>query len=90
MIDLFYSSSSEAVFGRAKYFERQKNFTKALDHLNQGIVLFPKYPPAFVEKMKMHLALEDWDQAVVSAQRYNILNLITLSSKKNGTIFNLF
>ncbi|CAL1274428.1 unnamed protein product [Larinioides sclopetarius] len=68
------NSSPEAVFGRAKYYERQENYTKALEYLNQAIVLFPKYPPAFVEKMKIHLVLEDWDQTLVAAQRALLLD----------------
>ncbi|XP_054721397.1 tetratricopeptide repeat protein 21B-like [Uloborus diversus] len=63
------NSSSEAVFGRAKYYEKQKNYTNALEVLNQGIVLFPKFVPNFIEKMKVHLMLEEWDQTTVTAHR---------------------
>ncbi|XP_015919309.1 tetratricopeptide repeat protein 21B isoform X1 [Parasteatoda tepidariorum] len=69
------NSSPEAVFGRAKYYDRQGNFIKSLEYINQAIVLFPKYPPAFVEKMKIHLALEDWDQTIAAAQRALLLDI---------------
>ncbi|GFQ90578.1 tetratricopeptide repeat protein 21B [Trichonephila clavata] len=68
------NSSPEAVFGRSKYYEKQENYAKALEFLNQAIVLFPKYPPTFIEKMKIHLTLEDWDQTLVAAQRALLLD----------------
>ncbi|GFV68416.1 tetratricopeptide repeat protein 21B [Trichonephila clavipes] len=68
------NSSPEAVFGRSKYYERQENYAKALELLNQAIVLFPKYPPTFIEKMKIHLTLEDWEQTLVAAQRALLLD----------------
>lgn len=63
------NSDPEAVFGRAKYFENLGNFSRALEILNQAVVLFPNYTPALVEKMKMQLALQDWEQTLDSCQR---------------------
>ncbi|XP_035228062.1 tetratricopeptide repeat protein 21B-like, partial [Stegodyphus dumicola] len=63
------NSSPEVVFGHAKYFEKEGNFIKALEHLSQGSVLFPNYPPVFIEKMKIHVTLKDWDEAMLAADR---------------------
>ncbi|KFM79613.1 Tetratricopeptide repeat protein 21B, partial [Stegodyphus mimosarum] len=68
------NSSPEVVFGRAKYFEKRGNFIKALELLSQGAVLFPNYPPVFIEKMKIHVALKDWDEALLAAARASFLD----------------
>ena len=35
--------------------------------------------PAFVEKMKLHLALQDWDQSMEAAKRYVMFVCVSLS-----------
>lgn len=59
----------DALFGKAKYFEVRHNYTGALELVNQVIVGYPAFIPALVEKMKLQLALQDWDQTVETAQR---------------------
>ncbi|XP_006153641.1 tetratricopeptide repeat protein 21B isoform X1 [Tupaia chinensis] len=58
-----------ALLGKAQCLEMRQNYSAALDTVNQIIVNFPSFLPAFVKKMKLQLALQDWDQTVETAQR---------------------
>ncbi|XP_043931290.1 tetratricopeptide repeat protein 21B [Protopterus annectens] len=58
-----------AVMGKARYFEMRRNYSGAVDTVNHIIVNVPGFLPAFVMKMKLQLALQDWEQAVETAQR---------------------
>ncbi|XP_044889003.1 tetratricopeptide repeat protein 21B isoform X2 [Mauremys mutica] len=53
----------------AQYFEVRQNYSGALETVNQIIANFPDFLPAFIKKMKLQLALQDWEQAVETAQR---------------------
>ena len=44
-------------------------FSGALDSLNEAIVTYQSFLPAFLEKMKVQGAMRDWEQAVETAQR---------------------
>ncbi|XP_059173967.1 tetratricopeptide repeat protein 21B-like [Physella acuta] len=63
------SKNVSALFGKAKYFELKHNYSGALELINQVVVSQPSFLPAFVEKMKLQLALQDWDQTIEAAQR---------------------
>uniref|UniRef100_A0A8C4RCG7 Tetratricopeptide repeat domain 21B n=1 Tax=Eptatretus burgeri TaxID=7764 RepID=A0A8C4RCG7_EPTBU len=58
-----------ALMGRAKYCELKQNFSGALEIMNQIIVGFPTFLPAMIEKMKLQLALQDWEESLGIAQR---------------------
>nr|XP_006124853.1 tetratricopeptide repeat protein 21B isoform X4 [Pelodiscus sinensis] len=58
-----------ALLGKAQYFEMRQNYSGALETVNHIIANFPDFLPAFIKKMKLHLALQDWEQAVETAQR---------------------
>lgn len=58
-----------ALLGKAKYLESRHNFTGALEQINQLIVTYPGFLPALIEKMRLQLNLQDWDQAIETAQR---------------------
>lgn len=47
----------------------RQNYLSALETVNQVIVNFPSFLPALVQKMKLQLALQDWDQAIEIVQR---------------------
>lgn len=47
----------------------RQNYSGALETVSQIIVNFPSFLPAFEKKMKLQLALQDWDQTVETAQR---------------------
>lgn len=47
------------------------NYLKRLNLLGfKMVVLYPEFEPALVEKMKIQLALQDWEQTMDVAQRY--------------------
>ncbi|BFZ22635.1 hypothetical protein BsWGS_25674 [Bradybaena similaris] len=83
------SRNISALLGKAKFFELRHNYSGALELVNQVIVSHANFLPAFVEKMKLQLALQDWDQTMeaahralnidmncVEAMKYQILHLI--------------
>ncbi|KAH8024296.1 hypothetical protein HPB51_022415 [Rhipicephalus microplus] len=59
----------EGLFGKAKCFECSGELMKALEVVNQAVVLYTGFVPALLEKMKIHLALSDWEQMVDSCNR---------------------
>ncbi|XP_048728803.1 tetratricopeptide repeat protein 21B-like isoform X2 [Ostrea edulis] len=63
------SRDINALLGKAKYLEMRHNFTGALELINQLIVTYSGFMPALIEKMKLQLNLQDWDQAIETAQR---------------------
>ena len=59
----------DALFGKAKYQEMRRNFSGALELVNQAVVIFPNYLPSLIEKMKLQLALRNWEECVDAARR---------------------
>lgn len=59
----------DAMLGKARYYLSRHNFSHALDLLNQAVASYPGSVPALLDKMKVQLALQDWEQAVETAQR---------------------
>lgn len=59
----------EALLGKAVCLERKEQFAPALELLNQVVVGYPWFLPALVEKARLLLALDDWEQAMETAQR---------------------
>ncbi|KAJ7369317.1 Tetratricopeptide repeat protein 21B, partial [Desmophyllum pertusum] len=63
-------TSSDRIDSRAaKYLETKNNFSGALELINQAVVGYPDFIPALIEKMRLQLALQDWDQTLETAQR---------------------
>uniref|UniRef100_A0A803TDW6 Tetratricopeptide repeat protein 21B n=1 Tax=Anolis carolinensis TaxID=28377 RepID=A0A803TDW6_ANOCA len=54
------------LMGKAQYFEVRQNYSGALENVNQIIANFPHFLPAFMKKMKLQLALQDWEQSHLS------------------------
>ena len=59
----------EAIFGKSKYYELCGHFDESIELLNQLIVVYQNFSPPLVEKMKVQLCLQDWDQADETANR---------------------
>ena len=53
----------DALFGKAKYFELCGNYDEAKDTLSALVVCYGKFSPPFIEKSKVELAVQDWEQA---------------------------
>lgn len=84
----------DAILGKIEYFKLKNNFTGALEMVNQLIVMYPDFTPGLVEKMRIQLALQDWDQTIetsirvfaadsqnIEALHLTILNLICRETK---------
>ena len=56
-------------FGKAKLIEIKRNFAGCVDMISQTIVSFHNFVPALIEKMRLQLALQDWDQVLDTARR---------------------
>ena len=48
---------------------KMNKFSMALEAINQAIVNYHNYVPALVERMKLYLAQQDWEQMNESAQK---------------------
>ncbi|XP_022660212.1 tetratricopeptide repeat protein 21B-like isoform X2 [Varroa destructor] len=97
VVQYFESSGTanpEAIFGKIEALKRQGDLHKALDVVNQSVVSFPGNLPSILEKIKVHMAMGDWDQVVdtanralsmdtncIQAQRYQVVHLL---SKQNN------
>ncbi|XP_048367165.1 tetratricopeptide repeat protein 21A [Sphaerodactylus townsendi] len=57
------------MMGKAKYFIVQQNYPGALEIISQLVVTFPFFTPALVTKMRLHLALQDWEQSIEESKR---------------------
>ncbi|XP_020661983.3 tetratricopeptide repeat protein 21A [Pogona vitticeps] len=57
------------MMGKAKYFMAQQNYSGALLIISQLVVTLPFFTPALVTKMRLHLALQDWEQSVEESNR---------------------
>ena len=57
------------MLGRAKFLENQREYTQALEALNNVIVLFSWFLPALTEKANILLMMGDWDQAFETVHR---------------------
>ncbi|XP_039379982.1 tetratricopeptide repeat protein 21A isoform X5 [Mauremys reevesii] len=57
------------MMGKARYFMMQQNYSGALEVVNQIIVNFSGFIPAFILKMRLFLAQQDWDQTLETALR---------------------
>lgn len=64
------SLNLQCLMGKAKYFQVCNAISSALDKINVAVVHFPTFLPALIEKMKLQLAAQDWEQAMDTSQRF--------------------
>uniref|UniRef100_A0A2K6FNN0 Tetratricopeptide repeat domain 21A n=1 Tax=Propithecus coquereli TaxID=379532 RepID=A0A2K6FNN0_PROCO len=57
------------LMGKATYFMMQQNYSEALEVVNQVTVASGSFLPALVLKMRLFLALQDWEQTVETGHR---------------------
>lgn len=77
------STDPECLFGKAKCFEKTGNLSRALDIVNQVVVLYPLYTPALLEKMKIQLASQDWELSIDSANRALVQDPVCLEAQRH-------
>ena len=58
--------SLEALLGKAKVLEKAKKYEMGITVLSEACVVFPNFKPAHVEKAKLHILNNEWDQAIDS------------------------
>uniref|UniRef100_A0A8D0EDX2 Tetratricopeptide repeat protein 21B n=2 Tax=Salvator merianae TaxID=96440 RepID=A0A8D0EDX2_SALMN len=77
------------LMGKAQYFEMRQNYSGALETVNQIIAHSPHFLPAFIKKMKMQLALQDWEQAIETAHRLLQKDMLNVEAIKMEAIYYL-
>lgn len=83
---LICSTEPDVLIIQAKLYEKLNNFAQSIEKLNQAIVLYPKFLPALIEKIRLHSALKEFealtdtcfrtlsiDKHCIDPQRYLIL-----------------
>ncbi|XP_069067179.1 tetratricopeptide repeat protein 21A isoform X1 [Pleurodeles waltl] len=83
------SSDVFGAMGKVIYLFKQHMFAAALDIINQMIVGFPSFLPALVFKMKLFLAQQNWDQALETAQRLQLKDVLNIDALQLLTVFSL-
>ena len=59
-----------ALLGQAQHQVNRHSFSGALKTLTQAILSYQQFLPPLLEKMKVQVALQEWEQAVETAQRW--------------------
>lgn len=59
----------DALIGKIEYFKTRNNFSGALELANQLVVMYPEFYPGLMEKMRILIALQDWDQTIETSVR---------------------
>ena len=80
-----------ALLGKAAYFEMRHNYSGALELVNQVVVgQSSSFLPGLVEKMKLQLALQDWDHTIEAAIRSDPTHQDCTTAKECSitTVFN--
>ncbi|KAF4532151.1 hypothetical protein B566_EDAN015302, partial [Ephemera danica] len=72
----------ESNLGKAKCHELLGDLDKSLDILNHLVVRHPNSSVPLIEKMNLHLALCDWEQALEFANRIQNLNANSIEASK--------
>ena len=59
----------DALFGKAKLYENRSNYKEAMETLNLLVVAYPGFTAPLIEKAKVNLSEQDWDQCLESSIR---------------------
>ncbi len=68
------------MFGLAKCKEAMSAYTQALDVVNRILVTNSNYKCAVIEKMKLQLCIQEWDQCLEVAQRALLIDSTCLEA----------
>jgi len=77
----------DAMLGKIEYLKMKNNFSGALEMTNQLVVYYPEFYPALVEKMRLQLALQDWEQTLETAQRILLSEPGNVEAKRVSILF---
>ncbi|XP_069186237.1 tetratricopeptide repeat protein 21B isoform X2 [Procambarus clarkii] len=79
----------DALFGKAKNFENRNSHKEAIETLNLLVVAYPGFTAPLVEKMKVNLSEQDWDQCLESANRVLGMDSHNVEALKYKTLYSL-
>ncbi len=85
----FVSNDPEVILGKAKVLEKNGSFLSGVEQLNNAIVLYPRFLPALIEKMKLQACLKDWEQVVDTAFRALAIDKHCLDAHRYLTLHSL-
>lgn len=83
---MIISTEPDVLIIQAKLYEKLANYNESIEKLNQAIVLYPKFLPALIEKIRLHSVMKEFesltdtcirtltiDKHCIDPQRYLIL-----------------
>lgn len=77
------------ILGKAKVLEKSGSYLSGIEQLNHAIVLYPRFLPALIEKMKLQAALKDWEQVIDSAHRALSIDKHCLEPQRYLIVYNM-
>ncbi|XP_054846941.1 tetratricopeptide repeat protein 21A [Eublepharis macularius] len=77
------------MMGKATYFTAQQNYSGALEIISQLVVSFPFCIPVLVTKMRLHLALQDWEQSIEESKRILFKDSHDIDALQNTVVYHL-
>ncbi|CAG2113462.1 unnamed protein product, partial [Medioppia subpectinata] len=79
----------DVIIGKSKVLEKNSSFIGGVEQLNQAIVLYPRFLPAFIEKMKLQACLKDWEQVVDTAFRALAIDKHCLDAQRYLIVYSM-
>lgn len=67
--DQYVGGSLGALIGKSRYLTLKSNFSNALDVISEAVVTFPKSTHALIEKVRLQIMLQEWENAMETCQR---------------------
>ena len=62
------------MLGKARYHFNNYQYIQAIEVINSALVPMATCIPLCIEKMRIELALNEWDIVIETAKRYNSIN----------------
>ncbi|KAI1290320.1 Tetratricopeptide repeat protein 21B [Halotydeus destructor] len=79
----------EALLGKAAITERTGNYGAGVEYLNRAIANYHAFVPAFIEKIKLHVAMKDWEDALDTIARTQNLDRHCIDAKRYSLLHTL-
>ncbi|XP_050699357.1 tetratricopeptide repeat protein 21B-like [Eriocheir sinensis] len=83
------SRHMDALFAKAKFYENRSNYKESTETLNLLVVAYPGFTGPLVEKAKVNLSEQDWDQCLESANRVLSTDSHNIEAMKYRTLYAL-
>uniref|UniRef100_A0A915IPA3 Uncharacterized protein n=1 Tax=Romanomermis culicivorax TaxID=13658 RepID=A0A915IPA3_ROMCU len=78
----FLSSNPDInlILARSEFEQYRRNYQLSIDILNQGSSEWPNFLPFYIEKVKAHFALKQWDQCAEVAEKCLVIDRNCISA----------